>query len=249
MPLHSGRETRLDIFSSVIDVEDLLWSSAGLDDGSPVDDRVGLAGAHGTGIDPSGEVAGETKVCFQVGYVDGIRIREQHKAVAASELLEQVFAEDGLQIEGAVPRCAELLKCVCGLQAASEMHVPFTRLDPPFLPLTPRGSVSIAVQTCSGERLAPPPSVVRARFRLTLTITRPMSKMIALTALPDSGACGLVRESSATASLGRLPRLVGAGKERWSLSEASGTSRAARRRWPVVARGRRPQRSPSGCAG
>src|SRR5437879_3012684 len=44
---------------------------------------------------------------------------------------------DGLQIEGAVPRCAELLKCVCGLQAASEMHLPFTRLDPPFLPLTP----------------------------------------------------------------------------------------------------------------
>ena len=105
-----------------------------------------------------------------------------------------------------------------------------------------RGSVSIVVQTRSGERLAPPPSVVRARFRLTLTITRPMSKMIALTALQDSGACGLVRESSATASLGRLPRLVGAGKERWSLSEASGTSRAARRRWPVVARGRRPQR-------
>src|SRR2546425_6946765 len=137
MRLISGWEPRLDIFSSVIDVEDLLWSSAGLDDGSPVDDRVGLAGAHGTGIDPSGEVAGETKVCFQVGYVDGIRIREQHKAVAASELLEQVFAEDGLQIEGAVPRCAELLKCVCGLQAASEMHVPFTRLDPPFLPLTP----------------------------------------------------------------------------------------------------------------
>ena len=137
MHLHSGLETRLDIFSSVIDVEDLLWSSAGLDDGSPVDDRVGLAGAHGTGIDPSGEVAGETKVCFQVGYVDGIRIREQHQAVAASELLEQVFAEDGLQIEGAVPRCAELLKCVRGLQAASEMLVPFARLDPPFLPLTP----------------------------------------------------------------------------------------------------------------
>src|SRR2546422_632874 len=58
MHLHSGLETRLDIFSSVIDVEDLLWSSAGLDDGSPVDDSVGLAGAHGTGIDPLGREVG-----------------------------------------------------------------------------------------------------------------------------------------------------------------------------------------------
>src|SRR6266849_9934958 len=102
MHLHSGLEARLNIFPSVIDVEDLLWTSAGLDDGSPVDGRVGLASAHGTGIDSSGEVARETKVCFQVGYVNGIRIREQHQAVAASELLEQVFAEDGLRIEGAV---------------------------------------------------------------------------------------------------------------------------------------------------
>src|SRR5437879_6844085 len=112
MRLHSGLETRLDIFSSVIDVEDLLWSSAGLDDGSPVDDRVGLAGAHGTGIDPSGEVAGETKVCFQVGYVDGIRIREQHQAVAASELLEQVFAEDGLQIDRKSTRLNSSHRCI-----------------------------------------------------------------------------------------------------------------------------------------
>src|SRR3989442_13023945 len=103
MHLHSGWEPRLDIFSSVIDVEDLLWSSAGLDDGSPVDDRVGLAGAHGTGIDPSGEVAGETKVCFQVGYVDGTRIQEQHQSAAGSGLLEKDFVQDGLQIEGATP--------------------------------------------------------------------------------------------------------------------------------------------------
>ncbi len=158
MHLHSGLETPLDIFPSIIDVEDLLWGSAGLDDGSPVDDRVGLAGTHGTGIDPGSEVAGETEVCFQVGYVDGIRIREQHQAVAAGELLEQVFAEDGLQIERAVPRRAELLKCGCGPQVASEMLVPFARLDPPFLPLTPpwigfdRGPDSLGREVGAGPK-------------------------------------------------------------------------------------------------
>src|SRR5712691_8610514 len=134
MHLHSGLETPLDIFPSIIDVEDLLWGSAGLDDGSPVDDRVGLAGTHSTGIDPGSEVAGETEVCFQVGYVDGIRI------------------------ERAVPCRAELLKCGCGPQVASEMLVPFARLDPPFLPLTPpwigfdRGPDSLGREVGAGPK-------------------------------------------------------------------------------------------------
>ncbi len=137
MYMHSGPETRLDIFPSVIDVEDLFGSDAGFTDGSPVDDGVGFAGTHGAGIDPSSEIAGETKGRFQVNHVDGVRIREQHQAVAEGKLLEEVLAEDGFRIERAVPRCAELLKRVREPQATREMRVPFAWRDPPLLPLAP----------------------------------------------------------------------------------------------------------------
>jgi len=44
MYMHSGPETRLDIFPSVIDVEDLFGSDASFADGSPVDDgKIGRA--------------------------------------------------------------------------------------------------------------------------------------------------------------------------------------------------------------
>ena len=70
------------------------------------DVRRRFAGAEGAGIDSSSwrKVAVKAVGCFQVGNVDGIRVRQEGKPVTPRELLEERFVLHWLWVESEVPR-------------------------------------------------------------------------------------------------------------------------------------------------
>ncbi len=133
--------------------------------GGGVDRGRRLAGADTTRIDTHRELFHESKTGFEVRGVKRIGIREQRELAGCSERLEQLFRENWLGVQGAVPGFAEARQSrwLCA-GAGDKCSCHCCGVMRPSCQSCQRGSFSIDDQTCCGESFsaaAPPLPVGR----------------------------------------------------------------------------------------
>src|SRR4029077_9387556 len=118
-----------DVCGDVVDIDGFLGANFHRAESFAVDERVGFAGADGTGIDSNGKEAEKIVVGFDVGNVDGVGIGKKRETVMARKFFEEGIFEDGDGIESAIPGVDKLFERERAAEAFDEMKMPVARPD------------------------------------------------------------------------------------------------------------------------